>query len=97
MARQPMVTRTITTTRVKALVVDITTSQTSEKDFVLPRTYKDDISVLKTAEKMFNTEAQKIVHIISAQVETCLYGMSENEFVQLAKPLPAREANNDNE
>lgn len=86
-----MVTRTITSTRVKALVVDITTSQTSEKDFVLPRTYKDNVSILKTAEKMFNTETVKIVHIISTEIETCLYAMSENEFVQLAKPLPARE------
>lgn len=87
-----MVTRTITSTRVKALVVDITTSHTSEKEYVLPRTYKDNVSVLKTAEKMFNTETVKIVHIISAETETCLYGMSEEEFVQLANPLPARYA-----
>ena len=90
MARVPMVTRTIQTTKVVALCVDISTSQTSEKEYILPGTYKDDLHTLKALAKLANDDNNKVVHIKHAEVYNTLYGMSENDFIANAKVLPPR-------
>ena len=92
MARVPMVTRTIQTTKVVALCVDISTSQTSEKEYILPRTFKDDSHILKALAKIANDDNNKVVHIKHAEVYNTLYGMSENDFIANAKILPPRTA-----
>lgn len=90
MARTPMVTRTIQTTKVVALCVNISSAQTSEKEYVLPGTFKDDLHILKALAKLVNDDNNKVVHIIHAEVYETLYGMSENDFIANAKVLPPR-------
>lgn len=92
MARVPQVTRTITTTKITAMVVNITIGETEVKSFTLPRTYKDEKALLKQAQKSFDNDECKIVAILDCKEEQTLYGMTEQEFIEHAKPMPPREA-----
>ena len=90
MAREPMVTRTITATKIVALCINIDTAEPFNKEAMLSGTFKDEKSMMKAAEKLLNTETEKAVHIVySEEIET-LYGMTEQEFIQKAKVLPPR-------
>ena len=46
MARVPMVTRTINTTKVNVMCLDITAGEPCNRSVVVPRTYKDDEKLL---------------------------------------------------
>lgn len=97
MARQPMVTRTFQTTKVKILAVEVKTEQPKTVEMVLPRTYKDTTAMLKQAKKIGETDDLKLVHIIEHSVEETLYGMPEADFIRMAKPLPPRTVHEDAE
>lgn len=90
MARKPMVTRTIQTTRATVLCLNIQGGTPFSTEVVLPRTYKDEKGLLKAAENALNTDTVKAVHITGATVQETLYGMSEQDFIRLAKPMVAR-------
>lgn len=92
MARAPMVTRTIQTTRVNVLCLNIEEGEPFNKEVVIPRTYKDEKHMLKAAEKVINSDTAKAVHIVDSNVEETLYGMSEQDFITLAKVLPPRKS-----
>lgn len=92
MARVPMVTRTITTTKVNVMCVDIEAGEPFNKEVTVPRTYKDNESLLKTVKPIVETERIKAVHIVDkTEIET-LYGMTEQEFITHATVLPERTA-----
>lgn len=90
MARQPQVTRTIQTTKAKVLCIDLVNEQPFTKEVVLPRTYKDERSMMKKLKPMLDSETVKVVHVQSFVVESTLYGMTEEEFISMAHILPAR-------
>lgn len=92
MARKPQVTRTIQTTKVTLLCLDIEKGEPFSKELVLPRTYKDEKAILKQAEIAINSDTVKAVHVQKAEVQETLYGMSEQRFIELAEPLPSRNA-----
>lgn len=87
MARLPMVTRTITTTKVNVLCLDIEHAEPCNKVVTIPRTYKDQESILKKVKPLLETESLKVVHVVDTETEETLYGMTEQEFVELAQPL----------
>lgn len=90
MARQPQVTRTITTTKAKVLCLDLTNEQPFVKEVVLPRTYRDERSMMKKIIPLVESDTVKAVHIQSAVTEETLYGMTEQEFIEQAHILPPR-------
>lgn len=90
MARIPIVSRTITTTKVTAMCCDITSGETETKVITVPRTYKDEKKLLKVTKEIAETDTLKVVHIVSTEVEETLYGMTEAEFIENAKVLPPR-------
>lgn len=90
MARIPMVTRTIQTTTANVLCLNIKEGEPFNKEVVLPRTYKDEKSMMKVVEKLINTDDVKAVHIVRAEVNETLYGMTEQEFIAAARVLPDR-------
>ena len=91
MARVPMVTRTITTTEVNVMCLDVEKGEPINKDVTVSRTFKDDEKLLKEVKKIVETDAIKAVHIVDKiEVET-LYGMPEHEFIEHATVLPPRE------
>ena len=90
MARIPMVTRTIQTTTANVLCLNIKEGEPFNKEVVLPRTYKDEKSMMKVVEQLINTDDVKAVHIVHAVVDETLYGMTEQEFIAAARVLPDR-------
>lgn len=94
MARVPSVTRTIQTTKANVLCIDLSTEQPFTQSVILPRTYKDERSMLKKIKPMLENETVKVVHVQNFTVESTLYGMTEEEFIKAAEILPSRTANN---
>ena len=90
MARQPMVTRTIKTTKCQVLCLDLVNEQPITKEIILPRTYKDEKHMMKVISKLVDDEAMKAVHVQSFENEETLYGMTEIEFINAAHILPSR-------
>ena len=64
MARLPMVTRTITTTKVNVLCLDIEHAEPCNKVITIPRTYKDEEAILKKVKPLLETETLKVVHVV---------------------------------
>lgn len=90
MARQPMVTRTITVTIANVLCLDLEKKEPFEKMVKLPRTYKDEKKMMKKIEEVVNNDSVKAVHVISTNTEEILYGMTEQKFIETAEILPNR-------
>lgn len=97
MARTPMVTRTITTTRANVMCLDVQAGEPFNKEITVPRTYKDDETLLKTVKPLIETETVKAVHIVSKTTIETLYGMTEQDFIEHAKVLPERNAKEEKE
>lgn len=90
MARKPMITRTITTTRVQALALNLDTHENEAITVILPRTYKDDNALEKALKEAKVPAGLKPVLVLSSEVIETLYGMSEEDFIDAAEVLPAR-------
>lgn len=92
MARIPKVSRTLTTTVVKALCLDIASQTVEEVTYVLPRTYKNERIMLKKLKKLYETEDYLVEHILRYYVETHKYAMSEEAFIAASEiidePIP---------
>lgn len=95
MARIPMVTRTIQTTKVNALCLDIVEQKPFEKEYILSGTYKDNKHLMKALETVANDDTHKVVHVKSTEIVETLYGMTEQEFISYAKVLPPRSVKED--
>lgn len=95
MARVPMVTRTIPTTVVNVFCVNTEDRSTFEQSITLPRTYKDEVKMMKAVEKVLDGEPIKAVSITGYEVKETLYGMTESDFIKAATVLPPRSANKD--
>lgn len=87
MARKPMVTRTILTTKVNVLCLDIQSAEPFNKEVNLPRTYKDEKKLLKKVEEVVNTDNVKAVRIVDKTEVKTLYGMTEQDFIDNATIL----------
>ena len=87
MARVPMVTRTIPTTVCTIFCANTEDRTTFEQTITLPRTYKDDAKMMKAIEKVLEGEPIKAISIVKSEVQTTLYGMTEQEFIETAKVL----------
>ena len=90
MARQPQVTRTIQTTKCSVLCIDLANEQPFTQEVILPRTYKDERSMMKKIKPIVENDNVKAIHVQNFTVESTLYGMTEEEFISMAHILPAR-------
>ena len=95
MARERMVTRTVSTTTVDVLVINIETADVGTKTFILGQNMvKDEKTMLNNAQKMMDDETGnalwKCVAIKNIKEEETLYGMTEQDFLKYAKVLPPR-------
>lgn len=95
MGRIAMVTRTINFTEVTALTVDVIAQSTGTQVFTLSGTFADNDKLIKALKKEYELETVKIVSVISSEVQEKLYGMTEQEFMSLAKVLPPRKVYGD--
>ncbi len=95
MARVPMVTRTITATNAIVMCLNIEQGEPCNVTVTVPRTYKDEESLLKKIKPMVETDTIKAVHIVSTEQVETLYGMTEQDFMEHAKVLPPRNNSTD--
>ena len=89
MAREKMVTRTLTITTLEVMTVDITTATTGTARFDIVGDHTFD-TALKAVKELYETEITKIVTITDLVLNDYLYGMPESEFIKMAKILPPR-------
>lgn len=90
MARTPMVTRTIITTRANVLCLNIEQCEPFNKVVEVPRTYKTEEELLNKVKSVVDTDTEKCVHIVDKEEIETLYGMTEQEFIEHATVLPPR-------
>jgi predicted transcriptional regulator YheO len=90
MARVSMVTRTMETTKVNVLCLNVETAEPFNKDIVLAGTFKDAKALKKAVEKAVDNDTEKSVHVVYSETVQTLYGMTEDEFIQHARVLPPR-------
>ena len=90
MARERMVTRTVLLTTAEVMCVNVDTANVVVNSYELSGTFSDMDSVLKQLRKTYETENFKLVTIQNLTEREVLYGMSEVEFIKLAKELPPR-------
>ena len=89
MAKERMVTRTLTITTWEVMTVDITTATTGTARFDIVGEHTFD-TALKAVKELYETETTKIVTITDLVLNDYLYGMPESDFIKMAKILPAR-------
>lgn len=90
MARKPMITRTMKTTNVTVLCVNVDDRSTFEQNVTLPGTYKEEKKLNKMVEHVFEGSPVKPIQIISTDVTSKLYGMTEETYLQYAEELEKR-------
>jgi hypothetical protein len=78
------------TTEVSVLCLDLIKSEPFNMDVTLPRTYKDEKTMMKKVSALIDNDERKAVHIVHSQVVETLYGMPEEEFIIAAEVLPPR-------
>lgn len=92
MARKPMVTRSIKSTKATVLGMDIELCEPMNKTCIVAGTFKDDAKLMKVVRAELETDSFKVVKIVDTQEEETLYGMDINKFIAEAEILPPREA-----
>lgn len=88
MARKPMITRTIKATQATLMCVDTEAESIVTEVVTVARTYKDNKALTKAIEKAdLLAENLRLVAIKSTEVITQKYGMTEDEFMVVAKKI----------
>ena len=89
MARERMVTRTVTQSTIEVMTVNVNTAEVSIIPYKLGGMY-DETEALKKLKKLFETDDLKLVHVESIITEELLLGMPEEDFISFATVLPPR-------
>lgn len=92
MARKRMVTRTVEQTTAQVMTLNITTAEVQIFTYDIGGKYTDE-ELLKKLQDIFQTDTLKLVHIESQSCKEVLLGMDEEDFIRLAKVLPPRNVN----
>lgn len=92
MARERMVTRTISFTEVTVISMNIETVTPQHEVIRIAGVFDNEKVLLKKLKKRYETDLYKIVAITDTIVIEKLYGMSEEDFIENAKELPPRSA-----
>ena len=90
MARERMITRTVVSVNYDIMVVNMETKTVENITVSIP---SGDTLTDKAREKAIKASKKKkktFVSVISETTSETLYGMSEAEFIRLAKVLPPR-------
>lgn len=90
MAREKMITRTITETTARIMCLDVKTAEVSINDYKIGGEWANESALLEKLQAIYNTDTFKLVHIESVSREEVLLGMSVEDFMRYAKVLPPR-------
>lgn len=89
MARIKMITRTMEKTTAEVMRLNIDTAEVNTMTFEVTGNYTD-VELLTKLKELYETENEKLVHIVSNDCKEVLMGMSEEDFAKYAKELPPR-------
>lgn len=92
MARKRMITRTVEQTTANVMTLDVTTAEVKVFTYDIGGQYNDE-ELLKKLQQLFQTDTLKLVHVESQTCKEVLLGMEEEDFIRLAKVLPPRNSN----
>lgn len=90
MRKEKMVTRTVVKTTCEIMCMDIENAQVIVKDFTIGGKFDNEKELLKTCQKLFDTDVFKLVKVTDYSEEEVLLGMPESKFIELAEVLPPR-------
>lgn len=85
--RRAMVTRTIESTEVTVMALDVIHGEPLTRTYNIAGTYKDEAKLLKAVQSAYDTDEVKNVHVVDSKVVGKLYGMYENDFLKVAIEL----------
>lgn len=88
--RKPMVTRSITSTKVVVLCLNTTTCEAFNEVLELPRTFKDEAKLMKLVSAKIDNDEQKAVKIVSKEIVSDLRAMTEEDFLAHSFKLDAK-------
>lgn len=97
MARARKVTRTISSTKVVVMCVNIETAKVDNYEVTIAGTYTDENKLMKAVTKVVETETLKPVSVVSTEVIETRYGMDEQNFIETAEVLLTRDKKEDTE
>ena len=90
MAREPQVTRTIKTTEVEVMVIDLSTKDVTTEVHTVLKT-PEAKKLTKVLEEKINDGTKKVVSIMGTTVVETLYGMNEEDFIKVASVIPVKD------
>lgn len=85
-----MITRTIDLHTYTVRTLNVETAEVLDIDYSIGTRYTADNKVLAELRAEHETDVLKLVAIVNHTVETRLYGMDEQTFINLAQILPPR-------
>ena len=87
--RKRMVTRTIVSTNVTVICLNIETAEPTNATYTVAGQYgqKDFEKLLKKLKSKYETDTVKLVSIVSVEWHEEIYGMTEDDFMAQAKRL----------
>ena len=85
MARKPVVSRTIKSTKAVIMGVDTESKKVIEQEVILLGTFKDAEKVLKEATKLNENTHFKPVSVVSYAPQDKFYKMDLTKFIELAE------------
>jgi hypothetical protein len=93
MAKESLITRTISSTIATVLCLDIETGEACNRTFNIPRTPKKDSDIIKFAAKQLSDSEPNVhaVHVVDKELHEQLYGMPESTFMQYAQPIERKQ------
>lgn len=83
--RTRKITRTMRTRKVKALVFNPETHETSEQEFTIPSSLSEKMDILRKCQKMYNDENKQIVDVLSTFTKVEKYTMDEDVYIANAE------------
>lgn len=82
--RKKVITRTINTTSCTTKVIDVHTNEVTDAVFSITGKH-DEKTALKKLKAQFDNKDRKIIHVVSVEVKSALYGMDEDTFMSHAE------------
>lgn len=87
-----MITRTVISSVVSLMTVNLESAEVENKVIELSGQFKNEKQILSTLEKdkTLLGETIKPVQVLVVEPKETIYGMTEQEFITLAKPMDAK-------
>ena len=87
MPRIPQITRTLDTTIVKLLCMDLQKREPYETVIRIPRTYKSEKMIMQKVRSLMDNERCRVVQILMSSTERIKYTMTEQQYIDTATIL----------